>query len=168
MYEELIKRFNAIDASKLVDKTDYNSKIKYIEDKQPSISNLATAAALLAVESDVSNFIDVVKKNQIVMQKQKKLRVNILDEKINQKDLVHKSDHSGFINKTYLNRKIKTLPPKAELKAEQDKIVKLQKRDLFSCEKRFGDHGSQNMFVYKPTFSILDLEMKKAMNFLLL
>ena len=62
MYEELIKRFNAIDASKLVDKTDYNSKIKYIEDKQPSITNLATAAALLAVESDVSNFIDVVKK----------------------------------------------------------------------------------------------------------
>ena len=102
------------------------------------------------------------------MQKQKKLRVNILDQKINQKYLVHKSDLSGFINKTDLNRKIKTLPTKAELKAEQDKIVKLQKRDLFSCEKLFGDDGSQNMFVYKPTFSVLDFEMKKAMNFLLL
>ena len=65
VYEELIKRFNAIDASKLVDKTDYNSKIKYIEDKQPSITNVATAAALSAVESDVSNVIDVVKKGRL-------------------------------------------------------------------------------------------------------
>lgn len=48
--------------TKLVDKTDYNSKIKYIEDKQPSISNLATAAALSAVGNDVSNISDVVKK----------------------------------------------------------------------------------------------------------
>ena len=50
--------------TKLVDKTDYNSKIKYIEDKQPSISNLATAAALSAVGNDVSNISDVVKKNK--------------------------------------------------------------------------------------------------------
>ena len=50
--------------TKLVDKTDYNSKIKYIEDKQPSISNLATAAALSAVGNDVSNISDVVKKKQ--------------------------------------------------------------------------------------------------------
>ena len=48
--------------TKLVDKTDYNSKIKYIEDKQPSISNLATAAALSAVGNDVSNISDVIKK----------------------------------------------------------------------------------------------------------
>ena len=50
--------------TKLVDKTDYNSKIKYIEDKQPSISNLATAAALSAVGNDVSNISDVVKKKK--------------------------------------------------------------------------------------------------------
>ena len=50
--------------TKLVDKTDYNSKIKYIEDKQPSISNLATAAALSAVGNVVSNISDVVKKKK--------------------------------------------------------------------------------------------------------
>ena len=131
--------------TKHVDKTDYNSKIKYIEDNQPSISNLATAAALSAVGNDVSNISDVIKKKkkkeQILMQKQEKLRVNILDENIGQKDLVHKSDLPGFINKTDLNRKIKTLPTKAELKEEQVKIVKLQKRDFCSCEKLFGDNG---------------------------
>ena len=50
--------------TKLVDKTDYNSKIKYIEDKQPSISNLATAAALSAVGNDVSNISDLLKKKK--------------------------------------------------------------------------------------------------------
>ena len=62
MYAELVKKVNAIDTSKLVNKTDYNSKIKNIEDKTPSITNLATTAALLAVENKISNVNDPVKK----------------------------------------------------------------------------------------------------------
>ena len=42
------------------------------------------------------------------------------------KDLVHKSDISGFINDSDLNKKIETLTIHAELRAKQDRTVKLQ------------------------------------------
>ena len=45
-----------------------------------------------------------------------------------------------------LNTKFATLATKSELKAEQDKIVKL------------GDDGFQNMFVYQPAFNTLELK----------
>ena len=38
VYDELVKKVNAVDTSKLVNKTDYNAKIKYIEDKLLSIT----------------------------------------------------------------------------------------------------------------------------------
>ena len=40
-----LKKVNAIDTSKLVSKTEYNAKIKDIEDKIPSIINIATTPA---------------------------------------------------------------------------------------------------------------------------
>ena len=48
---ELVKKVNAIDTIKLVNKTDYDAKIKDIEDKISSITDLATTAALTAVEN---------------------------------------------------------------------------------------------------------------------
>ena len=53
---------------------------------------------------------------------------------------------------------------KAELKAEQDKIVKPQMHDLssFLDENVFGDDGFQNMFIYKPTFHTVQLKKDKA------
>ena len=45
VYNELVKRVNAIDTNKLVIKTGYNTKIKDIEDKIPSVTNLATTTA---------------------------------------------------------------------------------------------------------------------------
>ena len=36
-------------------KTDYNAKIKDIEDKIPSVTNLATTAALTSVENKIPN-----------------------------------------------------------------------------------------------------------------
>ena len=55
-------------------KTDYNAKITEIESKIPSISGLATTAALTAVEykiADVSNLVkkNKTKKKQIITQK---------------------------------------------------------------------------------------------------
>ena len=52
----------------------------------------------------------------------------ILDVKIKDKKLVNKSD---IINSSDLEKKIKKLATKAELKAEQDKIVKLKTYDFY-------------------------------------
>ena len=61
MCDKLVEKVNAIDTSKLVNKTDYNAKIKYIEDKIPTVTKLATTAALSAVENKISNVSDVIK-----------------------------------------------------------------------------------------------------------
>ena len=59
-----------------------------------------------------------------------------------------------------LNTKLATLGTKAELKAEQRKIVKLHEFDssYFQGNNLFGDDGfQQNMFVYQPTVNTLEL-----------
>ena len=82
---------------------------------------------------------------------------------IKQKELINKSDIFRFINASDLNKKIEILAKKAELKAEQDKIVKLETYDLsyFLGKNVFGDGGSQNIFVYWPTFSMLATVTKR-------
>ena len=65
------------DTSGLVKKTDYNAKITRIEGKIPSISGLATNAALTAVENKIPNISNSVKK-QIMTQKLLKLKRNLL------------------------------------------------------------------------------------------
>ena len=54
----------------------------------------------------------------------------MLDAKKKQKDLVSKSIISGIVKNFDLNIKLATLVTKAELKAEQDKTMKLQTYDL--------------------------------------
>ena len=46
------------------------------------------------------------------------------------KILIDKSDIAGFINNADLNEKVAKLTTKAESKAEQDKIAKLETHDL--------------------------------------
>ena len=55
------------------------------------------------------------------------------------------------MNNSNLNNKITTLATKAELKPEQDKIIKLKTHDLsyFLDKNIFGDDCFQNMLVYK-------------------
>ena len=48
------------------------------------------------------------------------------DVNIKNKELVNKTEIYKFINNSDLDKKYKTLATKAELKAEQDKIVKLE------------------------------------------
>ena len=74
------------------------------------------------------------------------------------KGLVNKSDISKFINYSDLDKKIETLATKAELKAEQHKIVKLQMYELslFIAQYFFID-GSQNLLIFQSilnTFTI--------------
>ena len=47
----MVKNVNVIDTSKLVNKTEYNAKIKDIKEKKTSITDLAHTAVLTAVES---------------------------------------------------------------------------------------------------------------------
>ena len=53
-----------------------------------------------------------------------------------------------------MRQKIATLATKAELKVEQDKIVKIQVFDLsYFCDKGyFEDDGSQNYLVFQPIY----------------
>ena len=54
------------DTSALVKKTDYNTKITQNEGKIPSISGLATNAALTTVENKTPNISSLVKKHIII------------------------------------------------------------------------------------------------------
>ena len=55
---------------------------------------------------------------------------------------------------------------KPELKAEQNTIVKLKTYDLtyFLGKNIFSDQGSQNMFVYQPTYNTLELREDKGID----
>ena len=57
----MVKKVNASDTSKLVNKTDYDAKIKDIEDKIPSITNSATTTALPDVKNKIPNINTLVK-----------------------------------------------------------------------------------------------------------
>ena len=73
----------------MLKKTDYNSKIKDIEDKIPSAPSLATIAALTSVENKIPNFSDLVKKAHY-------------DAKISKMETKYfaASDYNNFMTKT--------------------------------------------------------------------
>ena len=87
---------------------------------------------------------------------------NMLNAKIKVKELVNKSDISEFKKNTYLNENIEILATKAELKAEQDKLIKLQIHDLSYFLRRnvLDVDGFQNMLVYQT--NILYIRVKKC------
>ena len=68
MYNGLVKKAITIDTNGLVTKRNHDNKIDKIKGKVPSITSLATAAALTVVENKKPNVTDLVKK-QIMMQK---------------------------------------------------------------------------------------------------
>ena len=84
--------------------------------------------------------------------KYNKFTSEVLDTKMKEKGLVDKSDISGFIDSSGLDKKLATLATKADLKAEQDKIVKLQVFDSsYFCGKiHFEDDGTENYLVFPP------------------
>ena len=70
------------------------------------------------------------------------------------KGLVKKIFISGFIDNSDLDMKTAILRRKAELKVEQEKIVKFQVFDsgYFSDKSRFEDDGTQNYLVFQPFY----------------
>ena len=79
----------------VVKETEYNTKIKNIEDKIPDIpstTNLATTAALTAVENKIPNFSNLVKKKKMtVTQKLMKFKRKLLIMIIVISILLHKN-----------------------------------------------------------------------------
>ena len=95
----------------------------------PSVTDLATIAALNDVTNKIPNVSDLVKK-QIMMQKQNMWRVNIsqllifitneiLDVMIKNKNLVNKSDIAEFIKNTDLDEKIQKIGKKSRIKSRE-------------------------------------------------
>ena len=95
-----------------------------------------------------------------MMQKYQKLKIHVLlqadynefakdivDNSIKSKTLVDKSTISGFINNADLDKRVATLVMKAELKANHDKIIKLQVLDssYFRGKSHFEDDGTQTI-----------------------
>ena len=113
------------DASNIVKKSNYNTKISEIEGKIPSVSGFVTTSALAALENKIPSVSNLVKKtdyNAKVSEIEKKLTdhkhekyittpefIKLTAEnfttKLKQANLVTKTD---FVNKlTSLNRKIR-------------------------------------------------------------
>ena len=153
MYDKLVAKVNNVDTSKFALKTkydtyksnlkkenkwcrkkDYNAKIYEIEDKIPSITGLATTAALTAVENKIPDIINLVKKKTtnydakieskyFTSTDYNKFTSQTLYAKIKQKELVDKSAIARFTNND--DKKVATLATKAELKAKQEKMTKV-------------------------------------------
>ena len=70
--------------------------------------------------------------------------------------MVKKSNVSNLVKNSYLNKKFESLATKEQLKAEQDKMVKMQARVLsYLHGKNDVGEGFQIMIVYKPTMNML-------------
>ena len=81
--------------------------------------------------------------------------------------MIDKYAIAGFTNNADLNTDGVTLATKAELKAEQDKIAKLETYDLDHCLGKtfFGDDVSQSMFAHQPAINKLELKTEKGIDF---
>ena len=81
-----------------------------------------------------------------------KFTKHIVDNSVKSKNFVDKYAISGFINNSDLNTKLATLAKKAELKAEQFKIPKLQAFDSnhFLDKSHFEEDSAQKYFVFPP------------------
>ena len=62
----------------LLKKTNYNTKITELENKNPDISNLATKTVLSAIENKIPSVGNLVKKKQTIILKLQKSKINLL------------------------------------------------------------------------------------------
>ena len=118
-----------------------------VENKIPNVSNQVKKANYDTKISDIEHkYTNAADYNRFTK--------DIVTERIKEKGLVDKSAISGFINNTDLNQKVVTLATKAELKAEKNKIIKLEAFDSsYLCGKsHFEDGGAENYLVFQPVY----------------
>lgn len=79
---------------------------------------------------------------------------DMLDAKIKKIELITKSDIFNVIKNSNISTKLATLAAKAELKIEQDKIVKLYGFEsyCFCGKSQLEDNRSQNYCVFHPVY----------------
>ena len=146
------------------------TKIGEVQNKIPVLSNLVTPNVLdvkVKVESKIPVVSDLVKKmpynarisdNEgkfITTSDYNKFMCDIPDAKINEKELVNKSDISNRVINSVLSTRLATLATKSELSYDLS---------YFLGKNFFAYNGSQNMFVYQPTLSALQLRKDKVIN----
>ena len=81
-----------------------------------------------------------------------KFTKDIVTERIKRVGFHKKTDIADLVKNSHLSKTVETLATKAELKAEQDKIVKLKYFDpnYFQCKIHFEDDGTQSYLVFQP------------------
>ena len=118
-----------------------NAKTDKVKNEIPSINNFAVTAALTSIENGIPNVNDQNKKadynaklsetkKNILLLLNNKFTNNILDAKITEKKLANESGSDDNMKTPATKGEVNTLVIKAELKADQDKIVKLETHDL--------------------------------------
>ena len=118
-----------------------NAKIDKVKNEIPSINNFAVTAALTSIENGIPNVNDQNKKadynaklsetkKNILLLLNNKFTNNILDAKITEKKLANESGSDDNMKTPATKGEVNTLVIKAELKVDQDKIVKLETHDL--------------------------------------
>ena len=163
MYDELGKKLNNIDTSRFVlktnlyaDKSDLKKEIKDAEKKFPiladllkrtdynfeisEIENKITDVSSLIKKTDYNSKVSDIESKYITKNDCNKSTKVIVTNVIKSKNLLI----SEFISKADLDKQFERLATKDELKAEEDKIIKLQAFDssYFGGKNFFGDDGS--------------------------
>ena len=163
------------DTRGFVKKTDYNAKIT----KLPSISSLATNAALTAVENKILNVSNLVKKTNygikiteiekkltdhdhdkyITTPKFNTLAANVFNARLAQANLITKTDFDAKLSR--LNRKITANKSKYLLVENEFKKLKTFDSSYFRGKSHFEEDGTQNYLVFQPIKRYLTTEDNK-------
>ena len=170
------------DTSGLVEKTDYNTKITYLENRIPDISNLATKTALTAVESKIPNVSRLASKTALTAVENKipditnfatkTMLTNLSNAVPHITALIKKSDYdtkiaeieSKYVSNTAFDSKLAQTNVNtkrnfdAKITELENNIKKLQTFDsnYFRSKSHFEEDGTQNYLVFQPTISILE------------
>ena len=143
----------------------FNTKIEEVENKIHDVNGLATTAFLYTKIGEVDNKIP----DFGVLVKKTDYNAKISDI---EKKYFTTSDYNKFTSEILdakIKLKVATLATRAELKAEQDKIVKLQTHDLsyFLGKTCFDNDDIENMFLYQPTFNTLESTTDKGIDYVI-
>ena len=153
----------------LVKKVDYNAKITEIEGKIPSISGLATNAALTIVEKKQPNISSLVKKNPNYNTKNTDIEKKLTDHnhdkyittsefntlaadafnaRLAQASLITKADFDAKLSS--LNRKITANKTKHLLLENESKKLKTFDLSYFTGKMHCEEDGMQYYLVFQP------------------
>ena len=136
--------------NKVVKKTEYNVKIKYIEDKIPDISSLATKSNLNTKINEAKDEIPSITSLATTS------ALTAVENKIPSiSDLVKKTDYDtkvGEIENRMINLNRKIVSNKTKDTSIENELKKLKTFDLsyFRGKNYFAEEGNQNYYIFQP------------------